>query len=309
MNTSRKRVLITGASGLVGTKLVEAAGQYGGDFLLTSRNKIDNQAFSWFPFDFSHTDQIHSFLSGLQPEVIIHTAAVTSVDYATDHAGETELINVAAVESIARWCRISHCRFVHFSTDFVFDGKHGMYSETDLPSPISIYGESKWKSEQLVQSLLDDYVIIRTVLVYGYAHSLPRLNFPLWIISRLSEGLQTSVTADQFRTPTLAEDLAKATLNLAFGNHTGIYHIAGPEYMSVFDFAIKTAEVFSLDVSLLTPVATHVMNQTGPRPLKTGFDIKKAKHDIGFTPRGVKGGLEQLLHQKKKDMQNTDSYI
>lgn len=285
---------------MVGTKLRELAHGKDAEFILTARSDIESSGFPFQRFDFGATDGIDAFLTSLQPDIIIHTAAVTSVDYAALHPEETDAVNVVAVERITRWCALHKRRLVHFSTDFVFDGRRGMYSEDDPPGPISHYGRSKWKSEQFVQQLLADHVIIRTVLVYGYAPSLPRLNFPLWIESRLREGMQTHITADQFRTPTWAEDLAGATLDLALSPLRGTFHISGPEYTSVFDFAVKTALAFGLDPALLVPVTTASMDQSGERPLKTGFDIKRAREQIGFNPASVAEGLAAVVQQKKR---------
>jgi len=147
------------------------------------------------------------------------------------------------------------------------------------------------------------------VLVYGYAPALPRLNFPLWVALRLAQELETHITADQYRTPTLAEDLASATLRLALSEHRGTYHISGPEYISVFDFAIKAAEAFGLDAALLIPVNTAAMDQRGQRPLKTGFDIQKARRDIEFKPMNVTEGLALVARQKTSGIERSYLYI
>jgi len=169
-----------------------------------------------------------------------------------------------------------------------------MYNESDPCLPISSYGQSKLNSESILLAELKNSAIVRTVLVYGYANSLSRSNFPLFIKTHLEKGKTLTITADQFRTHTHAEDLAKATMDLALSEHCGIFHIAGPEYLSVFEFALKIAETFQLDSSLLKPIHTEIHASTDKRPLKTGFNISKIQNHIRYHPLSVREGLERM---------------
>ncbi|MEZ4721608.1 MAG: SDR family oxidoreductase [Flavobacteriales bacterium] len=296
MTNSLGRVLLTGATGLVATHISELFSE-SDDLVLTSRSTVANTPFHFEHFDWRNTDEIKSFLKSVRPKTIIHTAGVTSVDYAELNKQETGLVNVAAVQEMVSWCKLNDCRLVHFSTDFVFDGELGMYSEANESNPLSYYGSSKLKSEQIVLTGLVSSIVIRTVLVYGYNAQLSRLNFPLWLKQQLEQGVELSITADQFRTPTYAEDLAKATILLARSNVSGLFHVGGPQYMSVFDFALLVCDEFNLNRELIKPSKTEIMNQSGKRPLKTGFDISKVSSQIDYQPVNVIDGLT-LMHQR-----------
>lgn len=293
MSSVGTKVLITGANGLVARHLADLTWPNSTPFL-TSRTKVLDAEFAQQSFDWNSLDEIDRFLNHVHPEVIIHTAGVTSVDYAERYPKETQTVNVAAVEAIARWCKTTGCRLVHFSTDFVFDGEQGMYSEEDRPNPISHYGRTKLESESAVLDQLENAAIIRTVLVYGYNAHLSRLNFPLWVKRELEQERTLKITADQYRTPTHAVDLARAAQQLAFSDHRGLFHIAGSEYMNVYELALQVARVFELDETLLTPVQTKSMGQTGQRPMKTGFDISRARDLLNFDPVSVNVGLKQM---------------
>lgn len=293
MNDVGTKVLITGANGLVGQHLGELSWFNAVPFL-TSRTPVANTRHEQSMFDWTNLTQISRFLDTINPDVIIHTAGVTSVDYAEKHPEETLAVNVEAVKEMVRWCKENGCRLVHFSTDFVFDGQHGMYSEQDAPNPLSHYGRTKLESETIVLDQLDDAVVIRTVLAYGYQPHLSRLNFPLWIKRELEQGHELKITADQYRTPTYAVDLAQVTQQLAFTGHSGLFHISGSEYMNVYEFAQQVAQVFELDETLLSRVQTQTMGQTGQRPMKTGFDISRARSVLNFDPASVNDGLRQM---------------
>lgn len=292
-NPAARRILITGANGLVARHIAELP-VVGAEYLLTSRMNVDHAEWPSYPFDWCQIDGISAFLSDLDPDIVIHTAGVTAVAYAEQYPEETIDINVRAMEQVAQWCQENRSRLVHFSTDFVFDGVDGMYDETDAPHPLSHYGRSKLSSEEIVLQHCPDAAIIRTVLVYGYAPQLSRLNFPLWLKQQLEMGNHLNITADQYRTPTYAEDLAAATIELALSDHKGLFHISGPEYLSVYDFALRVAEVFDLDATLLTAVETVTTVQSGQRPMKTGFDLSKVQRAIAYHPCDVQTGLQRM---------------
>jgi dTDP-4-dehydrorhamnose reductase len=293
MNNRPPRILLTGCTGLIATHIAEL-GSEDIDLILTSRSIPEFGSAAFFQFDWNATSKIQTFLSSIKPDIIIHTAGVTSVDYAEQRKPETDAVNVQAVQEIVAWCASNDCHLVHFSTDFVFDGNKGLYAETDEAKPISYYGQSKLKSESLVLGGLQNAVVIRTVLVYGYSRQLSRLNFPIWLKQQLENRNELNITADQFRTPTYAEDLAQATLDLALSDHHGLFHVSGPEYLNVYEFAEKVCQVFDLDADLLKPSATNTMGQAGQRPLKTGFNIDKVGNTIGFEPLNVMDGLAKM---------------
>ncbi len=148
------------------------------------------------------------------------------MQYADDNKEETWLVNVLAVEEITKWSKLNGSKLIQFSTDFVFDGKDEIYSESDIPKPLSFYGKSKLQAEQIALNY-DNTLVIRTSLVYGFSQKLSRSNFPLWLIEQLNEDKAIKITADQFRSPTRVYDLSEAVSKLVRSNFVGIINIAG----------------------------------------------------------------------------------
>src|SRR5690606_11491646 len=161
--------------------------------------------------------------------------------------------NVTAVENLIRCCQALHIHLVHVSTDFIFDGSHGPLDETAEPNPVNYYGESKLAAERAIQASPLSWAILRTVLVFGITHDMSRSNIVLWVKNSLEQKKTIQVVNDQWRTPTLAEDLAMGCLLAARKKAKGIYHISGKDFMTPYDIAIRTAKFFGLDTSLIRP--------------------------------------------------------
>jgi dTDP-4-dehydrorhamnose reductase len=297
MSDGLRRVLITGANGLVGSQFPKInTGEF--EIVYSSRSK---PRFSFNgPFhsiDFNETAGISEFLDQVNPDIIIHTAGVTAIDYAAKNPEETIRVNVEATYEIVTWCRSKNARLILFSTDFVFDGIAGSYSESDQTAPISIYGKSKLQAEQTVINRLTDFAIVRTSLVYGFNQNLARLSFPVWLKERLENGNAVDITDDQTRSPIYALDLAQMTLSLARSNRTGIYNLAGPQEFNVLDFAYEIAETFGLDKSLISGVKTKPMRDEIRRPLNTSLKTIKANEDLNFKALKVRDGLISLHYE------------
>jgi dTDP-4-dehydrorhamnose reductase len=185
---------------------------------------------------------------------------------------------------------------VHISTDFIFDGKEGPYDENGTPNPLSYYGETKLEAERIVQQL-EHWSILRTVLVIGMAEDLSRSNIVLWAKGALEKGQPINVVDDQFRTPTLAEDLAQGALLAATQKAKGVYNISGPDFMSIYELVGHVAEHFGLSMDPVTRVDSTTLNQPAKRPPRTGFDISKAKSELGYEPHSFSEALEVIAQQ------------
>src|SRR5690606_23864883 len=157
-----------------------------------------------------------------------------------------------AVENLVKACEKYQIHLTHLSTDFIFDGEAGPYREEDQPNPISYYGKSKWEAEKLVLNADTPWAIVRTVLAYGIVNDYGRSNIVVCVKNSLEEGKNIKVVNDQFRSPTLAEDLAMGCWLVANHNATGIYNISGKEVLTPYDMALQVADYFKLDKSLIT---------------------------------------------------------
>ncbi len=294
------KILVTGANGLLGQKLT---------LLLDSQSEVDLIATARSPLtfplkrgnfrlmDITNQEMVDKVVSDVRPDVIINTAAMTQVDQCEIEREKCWLSNVTAVEYLVNACKKSQSRFIHISTDFIFDGAHGPLKEDAKPAPVNFYGESKLAGEQVITGSTINWAIARTVLVFGITSDLSRSNIVLWVKQSLENGKTINVVNDQWRTPTLAEDLAMGCYLLAIKKAKGIFHISGEEMMTPFDIALKTAEFFKLDTSLIRPTDSNTFKQPAARPLKTGFDISKAKEILGYQPHRFDEGLAILANQ------------
>jgi dTDP-4-dehydrorhamnose reductase len=296
------RILVTGANGLLGQKLVASLMHDPAVEVIASARKptaLFMPRGFFATLDISNASQTRDTLQRYRPDVVINTAAMTQVDQCETEREACWRANVDATKFLVAACEAVGARLVHVSTDFIFDGTHGPLDETARPAPVNYYGESKLAGEKIVQQSKLAWAILRTVLVYGITEDMSRTNIVLWVKNSLAAGKKIQVVNDQWRTPTLAEDLALGCHLAAVQKATGIYHISGSEMMTPYDIAIATARFFKLDASLIEATDSTKFKQPAKRPLKTGFIIEKAKKDLGYHPHTFEEGLAVLASQIK----------
>lgn len=297
------RILVTGSNGLLGQKLTQLLQNDKDVYLIaTARGKsaLRINRGEYHSLDISDRDSVESVLRFTQPDVIINTAAMTQVDDCETQREACWKANVTAVENLVRCCHALHIHLVHVSTDFIFDGTHGPLDENATPAPVNYYGESKLAGEKVIQSSTISWAILRTVLVFGITRDMSRSNIVLWVKKSLEQNKTIQVVNDQWRTPTLAEDLAMGCYLAATKRAKGIYNISGKDFMSPYDIAIKTADFFGLDKSLIKPTDSTKFVQPAKRPLTTGFIIDKARKELGYEPRSFDEGLAVLEEQMQE---------
>jgi dTDP-4-dehydrorhamnose reductase len=294
------KILVTGGNGLLGYKLIQQLGKtLGITTIATARKQITElpPTVEFCELDITNYEQTMAVLSTIKPDVVINTAAMTQVDQCETEREQCWTANVIGVENVVEACEKNNIHLVHVSTDFIFDGSHGPLDETAKPKPVNFYGESKLAGEQVIQKSKLKWAILRTVLVFGVTPDLSRSNIVLWVKKSLEDGKTINVVNDQWRTPTLAEDLAMGCYLAASQKATGIYHISGEEMMTPYDIAQETAAFFKLDNSLIKAADSSTFKQPAARPPKTGFIITKAKKDLGYQPHSFREGLGVLATQ------------
>lgn len=299
-----KTILITGSNGLLGQKLVYALiGRQDVRLVATSvgdNRLIKKEGYSYEPLDITKKEDVETVFKKHKPDVIINTAAMTNVDACESKREECWALNVTAVQymvDILEEQKIP-AHFIHLSTDFIFDGDKGSeYLETDKPNPQSYYALSKFESEKIVQQSRLKWAIARTIIVYGIVDNMSRSNIVLWAKDALSKGQKINVVDDQFRSPTLAEDLAEGCILIAEKGATGIYNLSGPETMSILQLVYRVADFWKLDKSIVNPTKSTTLNQAARRPPYTGFVIEKAKRELGYKPHSFEEGLSILSQQ------------
>jgi dTDP-4-dehydrorhamnose reductase len=296
-----KKILITGSNGLIGQKLL---------VLLTS--KTENQViatarganrlpaypnYTYHSLDITDPVQVEQVMALEKPDYVIHTAAMTNVDTCELEKQTCWQLNVKAVEYLAEACLKHNSFLLHLSTDFIFDGEHGPYTEEAAARPINYYGESKLAAEQILLQSNIRWAIARTVLVYGIAHDMSRSNIILWVKKSLEEKKPIQVVDDQWRTPTLAEDLAMACNLIIRQEAQGIFNISGKDLLTPYQMALQTADYFQLDASLITRVDSSTFTQSARRPLKTGLIIDKASRELNYQPHSFSDGIAIVAGQ------------
>jgi len=296
------KILLTGSNGLLGQKLVARLhGEPGVELVATSRGP--NKLAAYYPtvrfvsLDVSNAAQVWQVLAHKQPTHVIHTAAMTNADECELHRAACWQHNVSAVQHLATACAGLDIHLTHLSTDFVFSGEAGPLAEDAVPAPVNFYGESKLAAEHVVQASPGRWAIARTVLVYGVAHDYSRTNLVLWVRDSLRAGQPIKVVADQWRTPTLAEDLAEGCWLLARHAAQGIYHLSGDEFLSPYDLALRVAAQFNLDAALIERVDARTFSQPARRPARTGFLIEKARRELGYQPHSLDEGIALVSQQ------------
>ncbi|MEO5570938.1 MAG: SDR family oxidoreductase [Bacteroidia bacterium] len=295
------KILVTGSNGMLGQKLV-----YGlkdrdeAELIATSKgdNRIKNKTgYIYETLDISDKDEVEKIVDSYQPDCIINTAAMTNVDACELQKVACKKLNIDAVSYLVNACRKHNTHFIHISTDFVFDGSNGPYKEDDTPNPQSYYASSKLESEKIVQQSGLDWCIIRTIIIYGVMDDTQRSNVVIWTKNSLEQKKTITVITDQFRSPTLAEDLADACINAAMKRAKGMYHVSGKELMSIIEISNKVADFFGLDKSYIKPVTSEELNQPAKRPPKTGFILDKAIRELNYKPHSFEEGLRIVAEQ------------
>lgn len=299
----QKKILITGSNGLLGQKIVYALLKRKNiEIIATSKgeNRLTNKyGYKYESLDITNKEEVETIIALHQPQVLINTAAMTNVDACETSKAECWDINVSAVSYLIKECNKFQTHLIHLSTDFIFDGENGPYKEEDQANPLSYYANSKFESEKLLMKSSSKWSIIRTIIIYGVVDNMSRSNIVLWAKDALGKGQKINVVDDQFRSPTLAEDLAEGCILTALKEARGIYHISGKETMSILELVYKVADFFNLDKSFVNPIKSNTLNQAAKRPPITGFIIEKAINELGYRPHSFEEGLKIVAEQLK----------
>ena len=296
------KLLITGSNGLLGQKIVANCIAQAIDFLAISSGDNRNPTCpesNYTSIDITDSNAVEAFIHENPCTHIIHTAAMTNVDACELNPVECYKVNHLASQHLFEIAKEKNLHFTLLSTDFVFDGQQGNYSEIDAPNPLSVYGKSKSLAEQeLINSAYTNWAIARTISVSGVGYHLNKSNIFSWLLKELSEGREVSLITDHFRAPTWAEDLASGCLAIIRHQQTGIFHLCGPETLSIFEIGLRVAKYLHVSPSLIKPIDSNTLNQPAPRPPFTGFDLSKARIVLGYQPHAIEETLGLLQNNQ-----------
>ncbi|MGK6351815.1 SDR family oxidoreductase [Parapedobacter sp. DT-150] len=298
------KILVTGSNGLLGQKITDLAlNDDTVELIATSRGENRHpvkSGYRYIDLDILDGQRLREVIAEQQPDAIINTAAMTNVDTCEHDPEGCQKLNVDAVAQLISLSEAFGIHLIHLSTDFIFDGEDGPYAEDAPPNPLSLYGRSKLAAEHLIQQSSCKWAILRTILVYGVVADMSRSNIVLWAKGALEKGQPLKVVNDQWRMPTLAEDLANACLLTAIKQAEGIYHISGSDLFAIHELVAAVADFWGLDKSLITEVSSATLSQAAPRPKRTGFILDKARKVLGYQPHDFEEGLAVVDRQLKK---------
>ena len=241
-------------------------------------------------FDILNRKQLKELCLQIQPDFIINTTAYTNVDGAEVEKKRAWEVNVQGVENLVAICRLIDAHLIHFSTDYIFDGRSGPYGESDIPQPQSYYGKTKLAGENACIGGHINYTIIRTNVLYG-STSTNKPDFVMWFLQQLAIKKKLYIVNDQYSNPTFIDDVACLVEKIIRTRAPGIMNAGGADWISRFAFAQKIASVFKENNVEILPISTRELEQKAPRPLRGGLVSIKAETLLGMKFCGVESGL------------------
>lgn len=288
------RMVVTGASGLLGANLALDIARNGAQVVAIYKDhplRLPRRQQST-PCDLTDQARTADLFRELDPNWIVHAAALTNVDWCETHPEETMRVNVEATRNVALAARRAHARLLYVSTDSVFDGTRGNYAESDPPEPVNLYAKSKLLGEAILAEELPDCLVVRTN-IYGWNFQ-PKMSLAEWILSRLESGVEVPGFRDVIFSPILVNDLGDRLLRMMELELAGLYHVAGSQACSKYDFAVALAKTFGLDPGLVRPSTLEAIGLAAPRPRNTSLQVAKAGQALGGGLPDVYSGLRRM---------------
>ncbi|MBZ0264002.1 dTDP-4-dehydrorhamnose reductase [bacterium] len=300
-----KKVFIAGCNGLLGQKVADLFAEdrfmvYGADIHPENLAPMNSEQFTYFQIDLTDKKSSRQLLEKVAPHCIVNAAAMTNVDGCERDPQSCQRINIDLVSNLVQSAEKLDAHLVHISTDYVFDGMNGPYTEEDTVNPLSVYGKSKLESEAIVLNSIILGTILRTVVLFGHGENLKK-DFVAWVVGELKNQNQVRIVDDQIGNVTLVDDLANAVVQAVKLRQGGVYHVAGKDILDRYRFTQKIAAAYNLDPSLISPIKTKELNQDAPRPLDGGLIVDKAERDLKIRLRTAEEAIEEYQRQESSN--------
>lgn len=290
-----RRVIITGGSGLLGkylTRIIE--NRHEDIFVLPTyfQNKSIGHHQYMEQLDVRDSDEVERMIRLIQPDVVFHCAAIGSVDIAEEEPDVVREVNVGGTENIVRSCSRHHARLVYVSSNAVYGGDSAPYDDYDAQFPINVYGTLKSDAESAVRNNLDNYLIVRPIMLYGVPYKGSRGNWAMMVVEKLFHKVKVQVVTDTMTQPTYAGDCADIMWRLRC--NIGEYNIGSNDSMNLYSFARMVAQIFELDSRLIEPVLSDCFPNMAPRPVDTTYTLNGLTA-VGIEAQRVHHGLRQFM--------------
>ena len=288
------KYLVTGSAGLIGNRIVSDL-EKSGEMVYSCYNNMKPVYGIPTKLNLLNLENISTTFKTIQPDVIIHSAALTDVEKCEMEPKLANSINTKATEIIAKETEHLDSYLIYLSTDYVFDGKKGLYNEIDFPNPLNHYGKTKLTGEKTVETNTSKWSIIRTSTPFGTNST--KKTFPVWLIENLQKNKKVNILEDQFTSPTYVPNLSQIILEIITRKLEGLFHVSGSTRISRFEFAKIIVEKLNLDLSLLNPVKIDVMPWKAKRPVDSSLDISKINSILNTKPFSIEKSLDDYAPQ------------
>ncbi len=294
-----KSLLVIGGSGLVGTSLIQlASNSMNVNFTFNNHPYETSKAKGFFINLLNNDGSIYNLIKSISPDIVVNTAAYQSVDYCEEEPDMANLLHVESTKEICSACLETSSKLIHFSSNFVFDGKKGQYNENDHPNPISNYGKTRLEAEKIVLKNSTKNVVLRTTVIYGWHKNSKFTNF---VLERLSNNLNIDAFTDQYGNPTLVDDLAQCILKIISMDTSGLFHAVGKSCINRYEFAQILAEKFGYNSDLISPTLSSVKKQVALRPINGCLDTSKIENELDFNFCDIQTGVSYIFKQYLKN--------
>jgi dTDP-4-dehydrorhamnose reductase len=297
----KKRLLVTGYGGFVAGSLVwQASPEWDVNVFSRSKASAEKDEFRCWQFDLCNTTQLRKFFAEVRPDAVVHTAALANIDYCQLNQDEAERVNVQVTQELSQLCSEHGTKMVFCSTDSIFDGEKGMYSEEDEPHAVNFYAKTKIRAEEVVRQCVVQSVVARLSLVMG----LPVLgvgnSFLAKMSTALAAGHEVKFPANEIRTPVDIITLGRALLELAANDFSGTLHLAGSTCLNRYDMGCQIAERMGYSPDLVVAIDSNAMVRRAPRPNDASLDNSKACNTLSTPMQTLLDGLDLTLTSKRK---------
>lgn len=294
------KILFTGITGLLGNYfLKEIRNKYfvSGTY---SSNKVNYKGVELFELNVTNKDKVLELLKKIKPQIVVHAASIGNVDFCEKNPDSAYEVNVEGTKNVLEACRDVGAKIIFISSNAVYNGKKPPYDEKSTRSPLDVYGKTKQKAEETVINSGVTYVIIRLMTMYGWQPKGARVNPATWVIEQLTNKNPIKVVEDIYNNHLFAGQAADVIWKIIGSNKKNeVYNVAGGDCISRYELALKVADVFSLDSSLISPVKNSFFKSIAPRPKNTCFDTTKIKNTLGIKPMSIREGLREMKNGKK----------